>query len=204
MTPRQILEEALAETFRDATGRTGQVRLAAPLAPEEIALFDLEQPAALPDGIRDLLGFARGFTLLGERVDFLGDNPSEFAPPVPLGIPVYTDTFGSFWMVRVHSETGEWAPILFVSSDPPVVVVQSRDLADFLVELFNLFRPGRASTLDQVYATALDIWTNNRGIHRVAELRHSNDPALRAFASSLKDDDLLADLRARVIGSGFT
>jgi hypothetical protein len=204
MTPRQVLEEALSETFRDATGRTGTVQLAPPLDPYEIALFDLEQPAPLPAIIRDLLGFARGFTLLGERVDFLGDSPSEFAPPCPFGIPICTDTFGSFWMAHVHPQTGDWAPILFVSSDPPVVVVQSTDLAAFLGELLSLFRPGRASALDQVYAIALEIWTDNRRLHRVAELRDSNDPALRAFASSLKDDDLLADLRARVIGSGFT
>jgi hypothetical protein len=204
MTPRQIIERALAETFRDAIGRTGQVQLASPLDPEEIARFDLQQPAPLPDVMRDLLGFARGFTLLGERVDFRGEAPSEFVPEFADGVPIYTDGVGSFWMAHVHPETGEWAPILFVSSDPPVVVIQSRDLADFLEELFNMFRPGRASALDRVYPISLEIWTQNLGFHRVAELRSSTDQALRAFAASLKDEDLIADLRARTIGSGFT
>jgi hypothetical protein len=52
MTPRQILLDALAETFRDALGRVGRVKLAPALTAEEIDGFDRQQSA------RDLLGFA--------------------------------------------------------------------------------------------------------------------------------------------------
>lgn len=204
MTPRQIIEEVRSETFRDASGHTGKVELAPPLAPAEIDQFERQQPEPLPSTIRDLLGLAGGFTLLGEHVDFRGQIQSEFEPPFTCGLPIYTDGFGSFWTAHIAPDTGDWSPIFFVSPDPPVIVVQSRDLADFLVELFNRFRPGEASALDQVYALSLDIWSQDRGIHRAAELRNCADPVLEAFASGLQDEDLIADLRERTIGSGFT
>jgi hypothetical protein len=118
-------------------------------------------------------------------------------------VPIHTDGFGSFWVVHVHPGTGEWAPVLFTSQDPPVVVVQSRDLVGFLEELFNLFRPGRVSALEAVYQVALDIWSHDRGLRTVAEARHSPDPTLRVFAETLKDAAYVADLRSQVVGSGF-
>ena len=203
MTPKEIIERALPETFRDAVGRSGRVELVPPLSREELESFQGRQPAPLPEDIRELLRFARGFTLLGERVDFLGDIRSEFSPPLPCGIPVYSDGFGCFWAVYVHPGTGEWAPVFFASQDPPVAVIQSRDLSDFLEGLFNAYRPGRVSALDQVYRLALDVWRRNRGLRPVAGVRHSGDPTLRGFAEGLKDGDYVADLRGAAVGAGF-
>jgi len=203
MTPKAVLEGALRETFHDAAGRSGRVELEHPLSGKELERFQGQQPAPVPDDIRELLRFTRGFTLLGERVDFRGDIRSEFEPAFCCGIPVRTDGFGSFWVVHVHPGTGEWAPVFFTSQDPPVAVIQSRDLVDFLEELFNLFRPGRASALVEVYRISLDIWCHDRGLRKVAEVRNSPDPTLRVFAGGLQAGAYVADLRSRVLGSGF-
>ena len=204
MTPKELLERGRLETFQDAAGHRGKIELRPPLTVEELAVFQEHLPAPLPDDIREVLRFARGFTLLRELVDFRGQLRSEFEPALSCGIPIYTDGVGNFWMVQVHSKTGAWAPVLFSSADPPAVVIQSADLVTFLEEWFNGFRPGRASALDQVYRVALDVWHQKRGVRRVAEVRNSPDAILRSFAQSLKDDDYLADLRGGTVGCGFT
>lgn len=203
MTPKELLESTLWETFRDLDGHSGRVELGLPLSPEELDAFQGLQPGPLPDDVRELLGFARGFTLLGERVDFRGDLPSEFDVPFASGVPVYTDGYGSFWVVHVHPSTGEWLPVFFASHDPPVVVVQGPDLTDFLEEFFNLLRPGHVSTLAAVYRMALDVWSHDRGLRRVAEARQAVDPVLRDFAGSVREDGYVADLRHWAPGSGF-
>lgn len=203
MTPRELLESTLWETFRDPVGRSGRVELDLPLDEEELEAFEGLQPARLPDDVRDLLGFARGFTLLGERVDFRGHLPSEFDVPFACGVPIYTDGYGNFWVVHVHPATGEWAPVLFTSHDPPVIVVQSGDLGDFLEEFFNLLRPGQISNLATIYRVALDVWSQDRGLCRAVELRNAAEPALRAFARTLRDDSYIADLRHWDPGIGF-
>ena len=203
MTPKELLERARAETFQDGAGRTGTLELAPGLAEEELATFQGRLPGPLPADVRALLLFARGFAVLEETVDFTGEIESEFAPAFPCGVPVYTDGFGSFWIVHVGPDTGEWAPVLFSPYDPPVVVVQSETLVDFLQEVFNLLRPGRVSALDRVYQAAFDVWSCAGGLRRVAEVRDSPDPVVRAFAAGLKDEDYVADLRGTVVGTGF-
>lgn len=204
MTPKESIETVLLETFENALGHTGQVRLEAPLTLAELADFQEDQSAPLPAEIRELLRFTRGFSLLGESVDFQRINRSEFEPSFPGGIPLHSDGFGSFWIVHIDPITGAWAPILFAGHDPPVLVIQSPDLVSFLEEFFNTFRPGTANALTQVYRTAFDIWRLDRGLHRVAEVRQSPDTAIQTFVKDLKDDDHVADLRGRIIGSGFS
>lgn len=204
MTPKESIESVLLETFRDAHGRTGRVQLADPLSVAELAGFQEEQSAPLPADIQELLGFTRGFTLFGEGVDFQGTNRSEFEPSWPEGIPLHSDGFGSFWIVHIDPSTGAWAPILFASHDPPVLVIQSPDLVSFLEEFFNAFRPGTDNALDQIYRAAFDIWRLDRGLQKVIEVRTAPDATLRAFVKDLKDDDCIADLRRRILGSGFS
>ncbi len=204
MTPKESIESVLLETFQNERGRTGQVQLEAPLTLAELAEFQEDQSAPLPAEIRELLRFTRGFSLLGENVDFQGTNQTEFEPSLPGGIPLHSDGFGSFWIVHVDPGTGAWAPILFAGHHPPVLVIQSQDLGSFLEEFFNTFRPGKSNALLEVYRTAFDIWRLDRGLYRVAAVRESPDAALRAFAKDLKDEDYVADLRSRIIGSGFS
>lgn len=142
MTPKESIEGVLYETFRDAVGSTGQVELGTPLTETELDGFQEDQAAPLPEDIRELLRFTRGFTLLGKCVDFQGTNRSEFEPSFSCGIPLSTDGFGNFWIVYIDPSTGAWAPILFAGHDPPVLVIQSPDLVHFLEEFFNAFRPG--------------------------------------------------------------
>ncbi len=204
MTPKESIESVLLETFRDADGHTEQVRLEAPLTVAEIQVFQQDQPAPLPDDIQELLRFNRGFTLLGECVDFLGTNRSEFEPSFPCGIPLHSDGFGNFWIAHTDPSTGAWAPILFVSYDPAVLVIQSADLVNFLEDFFTAFRPGPANALNQIYQIAFDIWRLDQGLSKVVEVRASPEEAIRAFVKGLKDEDYIADLRGRIIGSGFS
>jgi hypothetical protein len=203
MTPKACLERVLTETFHDAFGRRGKVELDAGLAADELEAFQRELPAPPPAEVVELLRFSAGFALAGGRVDFRGRNRSEFEPALSCGIPIYSDGFGNFWVVHVDPRTGAWAPVLFLCHDPPALVVQSPDLVAFLEGLFDAFRPGRASALDEVYRVAFDVWRHGRGLRRVAEVRASADATVRAFVKDLRDDDRIADLRDKVVGKGF-
>jgi hypothetical protein len=204
MTPKASIERVLRETFHDAFGRRGALELDAGLSADELEAFQRGLPAPLPAEMLELLQFCAGFALAGDRVDFRGRNRSEFEPALSCGVPIYSDGFGTFWVVHVDPCTGAWAPVLFVGHDPPALVVQSPDLVAFLEGLFDAFRPGRASALDEVYRVAFDVWCHGRGLRRVAEVRASADPTVRAFVKDLRDDDRVADLRGKVVGSGFT
>jgi cell wall assembly regulator SMI1 len=204
MTPKESIESVLYETFRDANGHTGQVELEDPLTAAELERFQEDQSAPLPPDILELLRFTSGFTLLGECVDFRGTNRSEFEPPFSWGLPLCSDGYGTFWIVDIDPSTGVWGPILFTGHDPPVMVIQSSDLVNFLEEFFNTFRRGIVSTLDQVYRVSFDIWRHDRGLRRVVEVRTSPDATIRTFVKDFKDDDYVADLRERIVGSGFS
>ena len=106
MTPKESIVGVLYETFRDGFGATGQVQLRTPLTEAELNGFQEDLLAPLPEEIRELLRFTRGFTLLGKCIDFKGTNRSEFEPSFPCGLPLTTDDFGNFWIVYIDPGTG--------------------------------------------------------------------------------------------------
>lgn len=80
----------------------------------------------------------------------------------PDGLPVATDGFGNHWIADVRD--GRPAEVLFIAHDPPVVVLQARSLADFLVQWFESgLDPDAGSPLDAVHEAANEVWRRPPG-----------------------------------------
>ena len=198
MTPKQALEAALAESFEDADGEVVTLELGPGLSVEQLQDFERRLPGPLPGDISELLELTRGFEFEPvDEVDFLGELAWGHEAAFPHALPIAPDGFGNFWIVDIDERTGEWGPVYFASHDPPVFVVQSATLADFLTEVLNLGRPGTDSLLNQVHdEDSMRIWDENPGLVSVEQAKAGDDPVLVEFASQLDDTSLRVGQRA--------
>lgn len=74
----------------------------------------------------------------------------------PDGLPIATDGFGNHWVAEFRE--GRPAEVLFVAHDPPVVVLQTRSLGEFLVQWFESALDPDDGSLDRVHDAANAIW----------------------------------------------
>jgi hypothetical protein len=190
------LKELLVELVDRARASGRVVTIDSPATPDAIA--DLESRCgALSGHVRELVQYAAGFSVDELAVRFLGEHPFEFEGVFRCGIPIATDGAGNFWVVDVGAD-GSWRSVFFVAHDPPVVLVQARDLGAFIDQVFE--RPGRELTRDEA---VVRIWKDNPHAMARAEAVMSSDPAVRAFAQQLGDGFVVVDLRAGREGTGF-
>jgi hypothetical protein len=162
------------------------------------AIADLEaRCGALPSEIRELVLSAAGFSFGEFTVRFIGDYPFELKELFSGGIPIATDGTGNFWVVDV-GVNGTWRSVFFVAHDPPVVLLQARDLGEFVTQVFELPHRGLPST------TAIaQVWNDKPYTMTRAQALMSPDTAVRTFALQLDDRFVIVDLRSGEEGSGF-
>jgi hypothetical protein len=162
------------------------------------AIADLESRCGSVSGdIRDLVSYAAGFSFEEFAVRFIGDYPFEFQGMFACSIPIATDGAGNFWVVDVGPD-GSWRSVFFVAHDPPVALLQARDIGIFVQQTFEL--PRRALLSSEVVAR---IWKDNPYTMPRAQAMRSSDPVIRTFAQQLDDGFIIADLRAGQQGTGF-
>ena len=205
MTPKEVIENGLRESFKDAKGNAYQLQLKPGLSQPQIEELEARLSAPLPNGIHELLTFTSGFSFqpFGE-VGFPAKEMFGLEEILPLGVTIATDGSGNDWVVDVRKGTGEWGPILFMSHDPPVAVIQADNLARFIEQVLDLGRPNRTNQLDYVSKTATSrIWSSDPYLLDRGSSRVSSDPALTEFSKQLPETFRLADLRVLEIGSGF-
>lgn len=186
---------------------TERLELLPPMEATGIETLEARIPCALPDPIRTLLQYTRGFaTGPLESLEFAGLGAFEFPPVFPCPIDLAHDGFGNYWIVDLTSASTEWGPIYFACHDPPVVAYQSPDLAHFLIEALKLGAPdGPRSELDRVHEDAATrIWSVNPGMQSLEECLESGDPLLEAFARQLPEGFEVKDLRGAAVGDGFS
>ncbi len=105
-----------------------------------------------------------------------------FEEILPLGLTIATDGSGNDWVVDIKKGTSEWGPVLFMSHDPPVAVIQAPDLARFIEQVFELGRPERKSQLDSVSKSATSrIWSDDPYLFELGASRMGPDSALASF-----------------------
>lgn len=168
-----------------------------PLSHDRIADLEAKCGVALPADVRNLVEYAAGFSVGGFVVHFDGaGEPFEFENAFPCPIPIAADGRGNFWIVDVTS--GGWGPVLFVAHDPPVVVVQSRDIAAFIGEVFSTGEVGKSTE-----APVMEVWKRNPDVISYERALASNDKALGDFARQIGPGFEIADLRAATPGMGF-
>jgi cell wall assembly regulator SMI1 len=216
--PRDLLEQARHEEFRDGRGRRLKFELRPGLSAQQIADFEARLPGPIPPDVRDLLSFSSGFVIgIGDDwprgideflVDFTGSDESvhgqDSQGAIPHPIYVAADDAGNAWVVDVNAETGAWGVVMYVCHDPPVTLIQSKDLATFISDALDLGRPDRKSNIARVHQGDFDPNPDEPDFEFSApQARSSSDPTLAKFAAALADNVLICDLRALGVGTGF-
>ena len=199
MTPKEVIQKALKESFEDDQGNTYRLQLNPGLTETELEnLSDHLFGRPLPSDARELLTFTSRFTVpqLGQ-IDFRGNDAFEFADLLPGGVPLAGDGCGNFWVLDVRADTGKWGPVFFASHDPPVIVVQAPHLAAFLDQVLDLGRPNRENMLRYVIEEATSrLSAKNPHALDVEDASRSPGDLLSSFAKQLADNFWVADLRA--------
>lgn len=191
----------------DEDGNEDTLRLLPPATPVELAALEAELPCAIPLQVRELLAVTRGFENAPlESVDFAG-LPDGFGMEelFPHALALAHDGFGNYWIADLHEGSTDWAPIYFACHDPPVIAFQSGTLERFVSEMLRLANAPHRSELDDVHErVVMEIWRDNPGTMELHTAKASDDEALRTFAGSLDASWSIIDLRAPVIGDGFS
>jgi hypothetical protein len=198
--PRQIVEQ-----------QSHLVKVLPGLSKQELAQFQIQLGASIPPDIEDLLLYTAGFEFSpGFRhnpvgiVDFAGCGFG-FEEMFPCSVPLLADGIGNFWVVDVDPSSGSWGAIFFACHDPAVVVMQAPELATFLLQVLEPDEGAPKATLDQIRNEAASrIWKDDPWLISLPEARGSPDSVVSNFAKQLPEDFRVADLRGRVVGSGFS
>jgi hypothetical protein len=206
MDPVEAIRRAQAAKLVDEDGDEVALELAPGLSPAEIEGLGVELAVPLPRELRELLAYTAGIegTAL-DAVDFTGRSLSyEDKEVFPAGLPIAGDGFGNFWVLDLTPAEAVTALVFFACHDPPVIVVQSPDLGEFLDQIFQKFVPPHESLVDDVREEgAFRVWHENPGtLNHAAALAGDHD--LRAFADELGERFEFVDLRSPEIGTGFS
>jgi cell wall assembly regulator SMI1 len=196
VTAKEVIESRLKESFQDAKGNAYQLHLKPGLPQSQLSELEERLAAPLPNEVRELLTFTSGFNFqpFGE-VDFSAKEMFGLEEILPLGLTIATDGSGNDWVVDIKKGTGEWGPVLFMSHDPPVAVIQAPDLARFIEQVFEIGRPERKSQLDSVTKAATRrIWSDDPYLLDLRASRMASDPALAEFSKQLPETFHVADL----------
>jgi hypothetical protein len=174
------------------TGAGAALVIAAPASLAELEELTGQLGVALPGELSAVLAHTT-------RVDGGAVGPIDFTGRsldyedrdlFPAGLPIAGDGAGNFWVLDVTPQERDAAPVFFASHDPPMAVFESRDLGNWL---------GRVLTA--VSSTPTDDATLPPLLARADAL--AADDELRAFADSLDDRFMFADLRRAEPRTGF-
>jgi len=207
VTPTEIIQQAQATALVDEDGEAVELELLPPLSAVQIDAFARQLPCNLPEEIRELLAFCRGFNgSVADIVDFTGEDCSfEQQEVFPHGLPIAADGYGNFWVVDLLPSSQEWGPIYFACHDAPVILYQSASLDSFLTELFKASTPPHKSLIDDVHEDRLfNVWGKNPGAQSYEDAMAATDSALRDFAATLDPTFEIVDLRNAAVGFGFS
>lgn len=202
-----IIKSAELSSFVNEDGDAIVLELMPGLTEEEIREFAAKLPCPLPEDVRNLLSYTRGFTaMIADVVDFTGEsNLFEYVDAFLHGIPIASDGYGNFWVVDLTSSSEVFGPVYFACHDAPVILYQCASLAEFLTELFRMCNPPHESVIDDVHEDRLyNVWRKNPGVISYSEAIASTDADVAAFAESLDNRWSLIDLRGARPGMGFS
>lgn len=202
----ELLKKNQETVFVDEDGNTDSFALLPPMTESEIAAFEKTLPCPLPDQIRELLRFARGFRGVLEEINFTGpDDGFGLESIFPHAIPLAADGFGNFWIVDLTSESQSWGPVFYACHDAPVMVYQADSLQHFIEQAILFGNDPWKGEIDSVHEDLSHrIWGDNPGVLSHEHCLNSGDPDLKAFAESLDPSWQFIDLRKATLGDGFS
>lgn len=206
--------DMLADTLRNLAGQLlkdedGQVRaleLLPPATDEEIRALEARLPCPIPGDVRAALrvttGLANGPLESFSLVDLEGFGVEEL---LPFAYSIAHDGYGNYWVLDLLPETTDWGPVFYACHDPAVLAWQAPSIEAFLLDVVAMESGGARSPVDIVHEDVVHrIWRDNPGLMPKAAAVESGDPEVRAFAASLPESALVADLRTASLGDGVS
>jgi hypothetical protein len=205
MNPKAYLQFMQSQDFQFEGGEIFSIALKPGLNPSELSDFEAKLPAKLPEPIRELLLFTRGFTFDVLRdVNFDDINSFDLQSIFNCPIKLCDDEIGNVWVLDVKKD-GTWGNVFFISKQPPVIVKETENLTDFLKYIYEFGKDFQNSQLHKTKnETVYDIWSNDDDFIKVEEIKNLDDTKIRAFAKNLRPDSQIYDFRQAPNGKGFS
>ena len=202
----EIIRTAQSMPLAYEDGDSIQFEMLPPLSAKQIDSFATTLPCPLPDDVRELLAYGRGFEGVIDCVDFTGEGLCyEQKEIFPHGVPFAFDCYGNHWVVDLTEHSKTFGPIYFACHDAPVILYQSDTLADFLQELVRMCQPPYKSLIDDVHEDRLyQVWRKNPHLMTPQSCTESSDSELQDFAKQLDSSWHVIDLRHATPGMGFS
>ena len=208
MTPlTELLKQTQGKVITNEDGFDTPFELLPPMTSLELSTLAATLPCRIPEEVRELLTFAKGFTGGNlEEITFSGLAGGFGMEAIfPHALPLAADGFGNYWIVDLTSQSKSWGPIFYACHDAPVIVYQAADLLRFVQEVIRFGNKPWQSEVDDVHETLADrIWRENPGVLTQQECLSSSDSEIRSFAQSLDNTWQFVDLRSPALGDGFS
>lgn len=202
MKPLEQLKSILNNQFESEDGDAYKVELLDGMSESEITAYQNSLPNKhLPNEIKELLSFTRGFEFLPlEEVRFDSYGQFGFEAMFPNSIPLSGDGFGNFWVLDIDNN-GNWNQVYYVCHDPAVIVKHSSDLTNFIEHVNEYGLKEGESHLDIIHEkTVMDIWRDSNGLMEQNEKDYNFSDEIN---QQLPEAYLIADLTNEPINSGF-
>jgi hypothetical protein len=191
--------------FVNEDGYRDEFKLKPPLTEPGLLAFEASLPCPLPEEIRELLRFARGFDGVLDGIDFADSAGFGFEDIFPHAKSLATDGCGNFWIVDLTRESKSFGPIFYACHDASVIVYQTDSLLHFLREVVRFGNKPWKSEIDDVHEIfTTRIWRENPCVLSFAECVATGDADLKALAESLDETWEFADMRNPSFGDGYS
>lgn len=202
-----ILKRSAGMSLTNQDGIRESLELLPPLSSEELLAFEGSIPCALPEEMKELLLFCRGFQGGAlEEVSFIGHEGGQCPPEIfPNPVALALDGCGNSWNVDLTGESTHWGPIFYSCHDAPVIVFQTENLTHFVEETIRFSNAPWKSEIDDAHEGLADrVWRTNPNVLPFEACIASPDLELKAFAESLDASYEFIDLRNARLGDGFS
>lgn len=158
----EFLKQTEGTVFVNEDGFRDEFKLRPPLTEKELLDFQASIPCPLPEEVRELLKFARGFDGVLDGIEFADSSEVGQEEIFPHARTIATDGFGNYWVVDLTPESKSFGPIFYACHDAPVIVFQTDSLLHFLQEVVRFGNKPRKSEIDDVHEALSDrIWREN-------------------------------------------
>jgi cell wall assembly regulator SMI1 len=206
MAPLERLKSLLAERYVSEDGDEYKIELLPSMTELEIDDLAKSFPSGrIPEDIRELLKFARGFEFNGlEEVRFDAIRYSGFPDFLfPYSVELAGDGLGNSWVMDL-GKNGDWGHVYYVCHDTKVVVRHSENLTEFIEHIHEFGKDIFQSNLWIIHEEGLSkMMRRDGGFTELETARKSEDKVLKNFALSLPENYVVADLRNKPNRSGF-
>ncbi len=201
----EFLKQAEGTVFVNQDGIKDTLKLKPPLTGQELLAFETGLPCPLPEEIRELLKFTRGFHGVLDGINFADAVGFGLEDIFPHARALAGDGCGNFWVVDLTRESRTFGPVFYACHDAPVIVYQTDSLLHFTQEAVRFGNKPWKSEIDDVHeGFTTRIWRENPGVLSFAQCLATGDPELKAFAESLDESWELVDLRNPELGDGYS